>query len=386
VGEGWDYKKMITLVPATTAANYQVKIELTLANFDYGHAQANGEDLRFYDEGENSLDYWIEDWSVVGTSTVWVKVAFSGTGKIYMYYGNALAASAASRDDVFDPLLAGTYVVSHNNANIAPNHGATCDGTNFYISNSGFVNKFDLNWSYIQQYGGLDMYTGICWDKKNNRFYCIDWSNKQWSAFDTNFVEFSTAGLHDMPMGNEPIDCDTDGVYLYTNHRNGAIRRNRISDNVQDSINMDALAGFDWGGQGLTMAFGYLFAGTSTYGANSNRIYMVDISNWGTPEIKGYWSGAGHEFNEVAGLAHKGRYIYQTDRDADYAIQWTGPVKITLTDPVVTVGAETPAISGMSKLGAYGIGANEDTAIATINDLTISTPVVAGWNHIVPAG
>ena len=99
---GWDYRSEITLSSVTTVANYQVKVELTSVNFNYLHAQTNGEDIRFTDTGENLQDYWIEEWNDSGTSTIWVEVATSGTSTFYMYFDNASASDAANGDNTFD--------------------------------------------------------------------------------------------------------------------------------------------------------------------------------------------------------------------------------------------------------------------------------------------
>jgi hypothetical protein len=92
----------ITLGPATPEDDYQIKIELTASNFDYSKTKANGEDIRFFDGDDDQLNYWIEDWNVGGTSTVWVKVDDSGTDEIYMYYGNPDVNSAGSGPAVFE--------------------------------------------------------------------------------------------------------------------------------------------------------------------------------------------------------------------------------------------------------------------------------------------
>jgi len=97
------YLRSITLAPATPEIDYQIKIELTPSNFDYSKAKTNGEDIRFFDENDNLLNYWIEDWNGAGgVSTVWVKVTSSGTDKIYMYYGHPDASSESSSSAVFD--------------------------------------------------------------------------------------------------------------------------------------------------------------------------------------------------------------------------------------------------------------------------------------------
>ena len=100
--DGWTYQREITLDNATSIDNYQVKVELTSANFDYSHALANGEDIRFTDVGEVLQDYWIEEWCIDDTSTIWVEVQTSGTTTLNMYYGNPLAPSTSSGGNTFE--------------------------------------------------------------------------------------------------------------------------------------------------------------------------------------------------------------------------------------------------------------------------------------------
>ncbi len=114
-GEGWltdyNYRRPITLSPVTPEANYQVKVTLTsvtLTGAQLTSGNANGNDIRFTGSDGTTLplqDYWIESWSATGTTvtaTIWVEVATSGTSTIYMYYGNASAATATSRANTFD--------------------------------------------------------------------------------------------------------------------------------------------------------------------------------------------------------------------------------------------------------------------------------------------
>ena len=92
----------ITLSTATPETDYQIKIEISSSNFDYSKAKTNGEDIRFIDENDNQLNYWIENWNEEGASAVWVKVASSETKKIYMYYGHPDASSVSTGSLVFE--------------------------------------------------------------------------------------------------------------------------------------------------------------------------------------------------------------------------------------------------------------------------------------------
>ncbi|MCW7079444.1 MAG: DUF2341 domain-containing protein, partial [Canidatus Methanoxibalbensis ujae] len=80
--------------------------ELNSTNFNFAHAQSNGEDIRFTNEEGNLLDYWIEEWDAVNeTAKVWVKVPSipaNSSVVIYMYYGNPYASSASNGDATFE--------------------------------------------------------------------------------------------------------------------------------------------------------------------------------------------------------------------------------------------------------------------------------------------
>lgn len=77
----------------TTYSNVQVKLVLTTSNFDYAKTTADGTGLRFTagatDDPESAyLPYWIESWSVGGTSIVWFKVPTVGTTQVFLRYGH----------------------------------------------------------------------------------------------------------------------------------------------------------------------------------------------------------------------------------------------------------------------------------------------------------
>jgi hypothetical protein len=98
---GYSYKTTINLSPVTPAADFQVQVVLTTANFNYGLCNANGDDLRFTDTSDNLLSYWLETWNPSGSSIIWVKVAASGTSQMWLQYGNGSAAAASSGANTF---------------------------------------------------------------------------------------------------------------------------------------------------------------------------------------------------------------------------------------------------------------------------------------------
>ena len=89
--KGWKYRKPILIVERSgnRLVNYQVRVELTLENFDYSKARIDGGDLRFTDsDGVTLLPYWIEKWNPGGTSIIWVKIPeipANSEKKIYLY-------------------------------------------------------------------------------------------------------------------------------------------------------------------------------------------------------------------------------------------------------------------------------------------------------------
>jgi len=106
---GWQYRRAITIDNtggSSTLTDFQVKVILTTANFDYSKANSDGSDIRFTDEdGKAKLSYWIKKWDPSGTSEIWVKVPnipASSTKTIYMYYGNSPAASESNGPATFE--------------------------------------------------------------------------------------------------------------------------------------------------------------------------------------------------------------------------------------------------------------------------------------------
>ena len=107
LNRSFKYRRKITITEQSGSdlTDYQVLIELNSSNFDFSHAQTNGEDIRFTDASGNLLDYWIEEWDAVNQSAkIWVKVPHvpaNGTAEIFMYYGNPELASASNPDETF---------------------------------------------------------------------------------------------------------------------------------------------------------------------------------------------------------------------------------------------------------------------------------------------
>ncbi|MEF8879431.1 MAG: DUF2341 domain-containing protein [Candidatus Thermoplasmatota archaeon] len=104
LSDEWEYCNRINISNPTNKEirDYPILVRLDPSNFDYSKANQNGSDLRFHDENNNELDFWIERWNPKNTSTsrIWVKIpAIPGDGcYIYMYYGNDTATFSGNND------------------------------------------------------------------------------------------------------------------------------------------------------------------------------------------------------------------------------------------------------------------------------------------------
>ena len=96
-----EFYNEIALSSPTDQDEFQVKFVLNSSHIDLSKVDADGDDLRFFDENFEPQDYWIEKWDPSGDSIIWVKVQTAGTSKIIMSYGNPTIASGSSREEVF---------------------------------------------------------------------------------------------------------------------------------------------------------------------------------------------------------------------------------------------------------------------------------------------
>ena len=107
------YRRKITITEQSgnNLSDYQVRIDLDATNFDFSHAQTNGEDIRFTDESGNLLDYWIEEWDALNEKAkIWVKapsIPANSSVEIYCYYGNSEITSASDASATFIRIIDG---------------------------------------------------------------------------------------------------------------------------------------------------------------------------------------------------------------------------------------------------------------------------------------
>ena len=151
-GGSWAYKRQIAITNGSggTLTNYQVKISLTTATLGspYTHFKADGSDVRFTDSnGITEYSYWIESWTNIGTSIIWVNIPSLTTSgaTINMYYGNPSAIASSNGTNTFDFYEnAETYTNGQQNPGgwgLATTGGGT--GSTYYVkavSKAGTMN------------------------------------------------------------------------------------------------------------------------------------------------------------------------------------------------------------------------------------------------------
>ncbi|MEX2717612.1 MAG: DUF2341 domain-containing protein, partial [Candidatus Sigynarchaeota archaeon] len=64
---------MVNISPATPVADYTIRLDLN-ATFNYAACQPDGDDIRFFDNSNTPLSFWVEKWTSGGDSIIWVKI------------------------------------------------------------------------------------------------------------------------------------------------------------------------------------------------------------------------------------------------------------------------------------------------------------------------
>ena len=181
--EGWDYRRPVTTTEQSgnDLTYYQVLISLDSTNFNFAHAQSNGEDVRFTDVEGNLLSYWIEEWDAVNEKAkVWVKVPSipaNSRVEIYIYYGNPSASSASDASATFiriiDELVA-SWHFDEGSGNITyDSSGNDNDGT---IYGATWV---DGKFGKALSFDGIDDYVD-CGDSESLRLGTSDFTIAVW--------------------------------------------------------------------------------------------------------------------------------------------------------------------------------------------------------------
>jgi hypothetical protein len=106
----WDSLRAVDLVSAQPSPETDEAVLVELGpGFDYGNAQAGGEDVRIAEEADGvfCVPLWIETWNESGASRIWVTSPWvpPGASTLHMFYGNPSASSVSEFGAVFPDAL-----------------------------------------------------------------------------------------------------------------------------------------------------------------------------------------------------------------------------------------------------------------------------------------
>gem|GEM_PF-2416027 len=113
-GGTWEYSRDILIQEnsGSTLRDYSILIELDEGNFP-AEAQEDGADIRFTDEEDNELSYWIEKFDFsTKKAKIWVKIPYapaSSQTKMQMYYGNPEANPVSTLNVLRYPDVSGSW-------------------------------------------------------------------------------------------------------------------------------------------------------------------------------------------------------------------------------------------------------------------------------------
>ena len=129
---------------STPTTDFQVRLQLTTANFDYSKAKSDGGDIRFWTSTafSTSVNHWFEKWTQNGTSTIWIKIPSSATTVVYMTYGDSALNSTSNIDNVMDQALLCYYYGSGAVAG-----GAQAFQTLDFVAQDTGANIANYNWA-----------------------------------------------------------------------------------------------------------------------------------------------------------------------------------------------------------------------------------------------
>jgi hypothetical protein len=208
----WQLKRQINITDTyvdSNLINFTHLIKLNTSNFDFGSAQANGEDIRFLNSTETGeLSYEIEFWNSTN-AIIWVRIPELESAEdtvIFMYYDNSLASDGQDVVDAWGTNYLAVYHMAEDSTGTPPPILASATA-----SSAANLNTYsDTNSSDIRTYGMLG-YSADFDGNTGNRYmresYFVDpdsynaglslsiWFNKNESNSDESIMAFRDAGI-----------------------------------------------------------------------------------------------------------------------------------------------------------------------------------------------
>jgi hypothetical protein len=96
-------------IQPTPLDDYQVVVKLAPSAFDFSGFLKDGANIRFYDEKNNKLNYWIESYNPKRLAVIWIKVKLLNTAIIFARPAPPDAPSESSGESVFDKVSWETF-------------------------------------------------------------------------------------------------------------------------------------------------------------------------------------------------------------------------------------------------------------------------------------
>ena len=275
----WNYRKQLTIDNSTHAANltnFTIGVKLTILNFDFTQAQADGDDIRFIDADDTTLlDYEVVTWDASGEyAEIWVEVpqinASSNTDFILMYWGNAGAANAEDIPGTWSNGYVGVYhmndvTTSTISDSSASGQGGVKIGSNQPQETSGTWGKaqaFDGDNDYItiaetgdtQIFSALSLLVFLKADDldstgrvvtKDGDAIAINQENTHWRYMNDYEPVVSTSAVYTNAYSTIQTTFDGDNIAIYID----GVSEDTANKVVSFNKTQDWLIGrTDWGG------------------------------------------------------------------------------------------------------------------------------------------
>ena len=418
----WTRKVPIYISPPTPENDFQIRIEIPYMD----GMQDDFDDLRFLDSSGNQLPYWIEAYTPSTRATVWVRIPNAGTEVIYMYYGNPSASSLSDPSSVFIDMIPDLRVAYHfdeGSGSVARDTAydwllGTCSlYTSDFCDDSALING--ASWT-TGKFGGALEFDGV-----------NDWINLDYNPIS------DPSGTNNNPTFDNYL---TDRTVLVWIKPDDASTTRFV---YEEGATVNGLDIYVYGDGNI-----YVGAWSESYPyywAGAWLSHPVDVSEWqhvayvfdGGNEFAMYYNGVKvaettsvdnridgpHTGNDAIGAVYDGTKLHTGDDSSSLAYFFDGVIDeflvfdaalnetqvreiyenyvytsqsmpgtaliVKAPPSAVTVTLGTPSATGISKDGAYGLGASGNKIYGTIStsdgnfevEYVLPSPP-SGWNHV----
>lgn len=250
---------------ANPGAGYQVKLidnlGASVVTWQTG-MKTNFDDIRFCDDLDNQLSYWIESKTDSDNAVVWVKLVSASATIIILNWGNAEATSESSGANVFetfddftgtslsaeftastgssytvedsvltvgngadtiivsaDTYTTGCSVIAKIKTAHTPQYVASCDEEIYFCDSNGYGSRIRVVADYDNQYG---TYTKSYANTDINTTALSGWAADTWSIVKIKFLSTEIKYF----VGSTEVESVTDTNYIFANAKNIRIRGN----------------------------------------------------------------------------------------------------------------------------------------------------------------